>query len=136
MNEPPRPAGDPTAWSRCAVSRTVRESANSTPTGRPMGPPGPSGVRPRLGFSPTRPQLDAGMRSEPAPSLPLGEGNRPRGTRAAAPRSTRPTPRPSAHGLLVGPWSSDSVEKLRLSSGAVVWPSVTRPAARKRAIMG
>ena len=45
--------------------------------------PGPHGVRPRLGLSPTSPQHEAGIRIEPAPSLPWAIGTAPAATSAA-----------------------------------------------------
>src|SRR5262245_48215555 len=95
---------------------------------------GPHGTRPRLGLRPTRPQQAAGIRMDPAPSLPWATGTAPAATRAAAPPLDPPTPRSRSHGLRVGPYLTDSVEKLIAISGTVVRPRVTRPAARKRAI--
>lgn len=91
---------------------------------------GPLGVRPRDGLRPTRPQHEAGTRMEPAPSLAWAIGTAPAATRAAEPPLEPPAPRSSAQGLRVEPCLSDSVEKLRPSSGVVVWPSAIRPAAR------
>ena len=95
---------------------------------------GPHGVRPRLGLSPTSPQQDAGIRIEPAPSLPCAIGTAPAATSAAAPPLEPPTPRSRFHGLRVGPCLTDSVAKPRPISGTVVSPSVTSPAARNRVI--
>ena len=36
---------------------------------------GPTGVRPRVGLSPKRPQQEAGMRIDPPPSLPWASGH-------------------------------------------------------------
>src|SRR5664279_1294413 len=79
---------------------------------------GPQGILPRLGLRPTSPQQAAGIRLEPAPSPPLDP----------------PTPRVRSQGLRVGPCLTDSVEKLIPSSGMVVTPKVTSPAARNRRI--
>ena len=38
---------------------------------------GPAGTRPRVGFSPKRPQHDAGIRIDPAPSPPPAIGTMP-----------------------------------------------------------
>src|SRR5262245_43250109 len=95
---------------------------------------GPQGVRPRLGLRPTSPQAEAGIRIEPAPSLPCARGTAPAATRAAAPPLEPPTPRSRFQGLRVGPCLTDSVEKLITSSGTVVRPRVTSPASRKRVI--
>ena len=61
------------------------------------------GVRPRLGFRPTSPQQEAGIRIEPAPSLPCAIGIAPAATSAAAPPLDPPTPRSQSQGLRVGP---------------------------------
>ena len=128
-------AGPWMASSRTAASRTVRVSPNSYDVPNPASPvSGPQGVRPRLGFSPTRPQQDAGMRSEPAPSLPCASGTAPAATRAAAPPLDPPTPCSRFQGLRVGPCLTDSVEKLIAISGTVVTPSVASPAALNRTI--
>src|SRR5205814_1680155 len=106
--------------SRWAASRTVRVSPNSTTRPNPSLQYGPLGVRPRVGFRPTSPQQAAGMRIEPAPSLPCASGTARAATSAAAPPLDPPTPRSGAHGLRVIPYRFDSVAKLRPNSGAVV----------------
>ncbi|ALG08411.1 hypothetical protein H4W33_009614 [Kibdelosporangium phytohabitans] len=42
-------------------------------------------TRPRLGFTPTRWQVDAGVRIDPAPSPPCATGSSPAATAVAAP---------------------------------------------------
>ncbi len=64
---------------------------------------GPSLVRWRLGFSPTRPQLEAGMRIEPPPSLAWAIGTMPAATAAAEPPLEPPAERSVSQGLRVGP---------------------------------
>ena len=44
---------------------------------------GPSGLRPRVGLRPTRPQHEAGTRIEPPPSLACASGTIPAATAAA-----------------------------------------------------
>ena len=128
-------AGPATARNSRSASRTVRVSANSTAApnaGSPVS--GPHGTRPRLGFNPTSPHADAGIRIDPAASFACAIGTAPAATSAAAPPLDPPTPRSSAHGLLVGPVRTGSVAKLNASSGTVVTPNAANPAARKRRI--
>ena len=65
---------------RCARSRARWRSRSRAASG-----PGPTGVRPRVGLSPNRPQHEAGMRIEPPPSLACAIGTMPAATAAAAP---------------------------------------------------
>lgn len=95
---------------------------------------GPQGIRPRLGFSPTSPHAAAGTRNEPAPSPPCATGTARAATSAAAPELEPPGSRSRSHGLRVTPYLGDSPTRLSPSSGAVVSPSVTSPAARNRRI--
>ena len=69
-----------------AVSRTVRLTTCSQIRPLMMSPSiGPSGLRARVGFRPTRPQHEAGMRIEPPPSLACAIGTMPAATAAAEP---------------------------------------------------
>ena len=56
----------------------------------PNGDSGYAGTRPKLGLSPTLPQNAAGMRTEPAPSVPTPSGPSPAATAAAAPPDEPP----------------------------------------------
>src|SRR4029453_8280483 len=93
---------------------------------------GPSGVLPRVGFKPTNPQQDAGMRIEPPPSLACPIGAIPAATAAADPPLDPPPTRRSRQGLRVAPLTNDSVLAQRPSSGVAVLAMVTKPARRKR----
>ena len=73
---------------------------------------GPCGMRPRVGFRPTTPQQEAGMRMEPPVSLPWAMGTMPAATAAAEPPLDPPAMRLVSQGLRVGPVSSDSVVTL------------------------
>ncbi len=64
---------------------------------------GPSETRCRVGFSPTRPQLEAGMRIEPPPSLAWAIGTIPAATAAAEPPLEPPGERSVFQGLRLGP---------------------------------
>lgn len=57
----------------------------------------------RVGLNPTRPQLEAGMRIEPPPSLPWAPGTMPAATAAPEPPDEPPGVREVSHGLRVGP---------------------------------
>jgi hypothetical protein len=75
--------------SAAAVSRTVRVRTNSSiqawPTELVAPISGPVDTRPRVGLSVTSPQIAAGIRREPPPSLPWANGTRPAATAAADP---------------------------------------------------
>src|SRR5271163_2053823 len=77
-------AGPRTASSSVAVSRTVRLTQSSTDSAV-SSRIGPSEVLPWLGFSPTSPQHEAGIRMEPPPSLACANGTMPLATAAAEP---------------------------------------------------
>ena len=89
-------------------------------------------MRPWLGFSPTRPQHDAGMRIEPPPSLACASGTMPDATAAAAPPLDPPGVREVSHGLWVAPQATGSVVGTLPSSGLFVRPAMTSPASRNR----
>src|SRR4249920_3562841 len=95
---------------------------------------GPYGARPRLGFRPTRPLHAAGMRIDPPPSLAPAAGTIPAATADPDPPEDPPGVRPRSQGLREGPQSSDSVMPLAPSSGVLVLPKITSPAARKRSV--
>ena len=63
---------------------------------------GPTGVRPRVGLRPKRPQQDAGIRIEPPPSLPCATGTMPAATAAAEPPLEPPGVRARFHGIARG----------------------------------
>ena len=94
---------------------------------------GPSGMRPRVGLSPNNPQNAAGIRIEPAPSLPCATPHRPAATAAPDPPLEPPGVRSRAHGLRVAPKVSVSVNGHCMSSGTFVRPTTIAPAARSRA---
>ena len=58
-------------------------------------PLGPTGIVPRVGFSPINPLKEAGMRIEPPPSLAAASGKIPDATKAAAPPLEPPADRSS-----------------------------------------
>ncbi len=93
---------------------------------------GPVEVRPRVGFRPTSPQHDAGMRIEPPPSFACASGTMPLATAAADPPDEPPVVRPCCQGLCVGPYAVGSVVGTRPSSGVFVRPRTTKPASMYR----
>ena len=66
-------------------------------------------IRPRVGFSPTSPQHEAGMRIDPPPSEPCATGTSPAATAAAAPPDDPPAIRVRSHGVTAGGATSGSV---------------------------
>ena len=102
----------------------------------PNGDSGYAGTRPKLGLSPTLPQNAAGMRTEPAPSVPTLSGPSPAATAAAVPPDEPPGVFVGSHGLRVSPVRSELVSPLQPNSGVVVLPSRIAPASRSRAVAG
>ncbi len=86
-----------------------------------------SGRRPREGLRPTSPQHDAGMRTEPPPSLPWPRGTTPAATSAAVPPLEPPDDRDRSHGLRVAPKRSVSVVAVRPNSESAVFAIGERP---------
>src|SRR4051812_46484478 len=126
----PAPA---TQSSTSAVSRIERVNTNSCVSGPQYSPKsGPSVVRARVGFSPTRPHMLAGNRIEPPMSLPCAIATMPAATAAAEPPLDPPVEKSSPHGLREGPYATGSVVTLAASSGRFVLPTNTKPAARNR----
>ena len=72
------------------------------------------------------------MRIEPAPSTASAAGTRPAATAAPEPPLEPPGVRSTSHGLRVTPQVTDSVNGHSPSSGIVVLPTITAPAARRR----
>ena len=91
-----------------------------------------SGIRSRVGLSPTRPQWAAGMRIEPMPSEAVAAGHSPAATAAALPPLEPPAVRSVFQGLRVRPNAGPSVSPMMASSGVLVLPITTAPAARSR----
>ena len=77
----------------------------------------------------------AGMRIEPPPSLACAAGTMPAATAAAEPPLEPPALWSRFHGLRVGPNASGSVVGSRPSSGVLVRPRMTSPAARNLSVM-
>ena len=74
----------------------------------------------------------AGIRIEPPPSLACATGTMPEATAAPEPPLEPPVVRSVFQGLRLAPYASGSVVGRMPSSGVLVLPMTTKPAARKR----
>src|SRR5204862_6229828 len=113
-----------------AVSVTVRVTTPSTTAPHQLWER--RGTRPRLGFRPTSPQQEAGIRIDPPPSLACAAGNMPAAVAAAAPPLDPPGDRPGSHGLRDGPKRRFSATVMWPNSGVLVLQASTKPARAKR----
>src|SRR5215204_497792 len=123
------------ALSIIAASRTVLvigPRCERSPTA--LG--GYCGTRPKDCLSPKMPQNAAGMRIEPAPSLPCARGPRPAATAAAAPPLDPPGVFCRFQGLNEGPNTRFPESPFQPSSGVLVFPSMTAPAVNNRSTTG
>src|ERR671912_2371858 len=123
------------ALSIIAASRTVlvigpRCERSPTALGGNWGP------RPNDCLNPKMPQNAAGMRIDPAPSLPWARGPRPAATAAAAPPLDPPGDFSRFQGLNDGPNTRFPESPFQPSSGVLVFPSMTAPAAYSRPTTG
>src|SRR3954454_13048683 len=95
---------------------------------------GPSDMRPRVGFSPTSPQNEAGLRIDPPPSPPVAIGTTPAATAAADPPLEPAVLISRFQGFLVAPVWRDVVSSASPNSDVVVRPRLMNPAFRSRRI--
>src|SRR5690606_41410445 len=100
-----------------AASATVREMGPLVEKPARSGMIGPEEIRPRLGLMPYSPQAEAGMRIEPAPSLPCATGASPPAAAAAAPPRDPPAERETVQGVVAGGPAAGPVEPGRPTSG-------------------
>ena len=128
----------PTATSSAATTSATRRAmgpfVDRSCQSEPWSPP--DGTRPSDGFMPLSPQHDEGMRIDPPPSDPVASGTMPDAMAAAAPPDEPPGLWSRFHGLRVGPKVTLSVSAFQPSSGVLVLPTTTHPAARRRATRG
>ncbi len=135
--------GSPSASGTCRSGPAITDRARArSPTLRASGPEMPSasqwfsfgqaGTRPRLGRSPTTPQNDAGLRSEPPMSEPSASGTIPAASAHAAPPLDPPALRVGSTGLRVVPKTVLNVWLPAANSGTFVFPIGTAPARRIR----
>src|SRR6266511_2093206 len=85
---------------------------------------------------PNTPVNAAGMRIEPAPSVPICSQPRLSKAAAAAPPEEPPGVRSRFHGLRVTPVSGEWHAPIQPYSGRVVLPRITAPLSRSRATLG
>src|SRR6185503_11266596 len=90
------------------------------------------GTRPTDGRSPTTPQNDAGMRSDPPRSVPSASAIIPLASAAAPPPVDPPALFETSQGFLVRPNTSLNVLPPAANSGQLVLPRITAPASRSR----
>src|SRR3954463_14307169 len=93
---------------------------------------GPCDTRARVGFRPTRPHSEAGIRIEPPPSFACAAATMPAATAAAEPPDEPPVECSGFHGVRAGGKPRGSVVTVVPSSGTFVRPKVMNPAARNR----
>src|SRR5262245_38079074 len=101
-----------------AASATVRGSTPFTP--KPSTSTARLVTRPRVGFSPTRPVHEAGMRIDPPPSEAWAMGAIPAATATPAPLDDPPGVRSGSQGLREMPSAGLSVKGTAPNSDVVV----------------
>src|SRR5206468_1979289 len=92
-------------------------------------PDGGATAHPLDGRSPTTPQNDAGIRSDPPKSVPSASAIMPVTSPAAPPPVEPPALRAGSHGLRVWPNTSLKVFPPAANSGQFVFPRITAPAS-------
>src|SRR5438094_961535 len=102
---------------RAALSRTLRLTTCSTPRSAIVRSLRLFSMRPRDGFSPNRPQQEAGIRIEPPPSFAWATGTIPAATATDEPPELPPDDRLRSQGLRVGPKARGSVVGRKPYSG-------------------
>src|SRR2546425_2122597 len=119
-----------------ATENRYRTSATERPSAprdeRPAASTISHGMRSGVGRSPTTPQHDAGILTDPPMSSPSATVAMPAATAAALPPLDPPGVMPSRHGLLVAGKSVLVVPIDAASSGRFVFPSTAIPALRAR----
>ena len=76
---------------------------------------------------PTKPQKDAGSRTEPPVSVPIAQGTSPAATAAALPELEPPGAREKSQGFRVAPKAENSPEEPIANSSMFARPSMTAP---------
>src|ERR1700733_7971827 len=111
-----------------AASRTVRViGAAQAMLAKALA--GHCGMRPYVGFSPTRPHQAAGIRTEPPASVPMCNGPKPAAPAAPAPEDEPPVVWALFQGFRVMPFSGQSPGDFQPNPVVVVLPMTTAPAA-------
>src|SRR5512145_2642107 len=91
-------------------------------------------TRPYVGLRPVMPQNAAGSRIDPPVSVPREARHERAATAAADPPDEPPGTRVPSHGLRVAPRAEFSVDEPIANSSQLSLPTMTAPAARKRAV--
>src|SRR6478672_9176491 len=104
----PAPASASSAAAQSRKERVRTKEIAMPPRESPSS--GPALIRPRLGFNPTSPQKDAGLRIEPPPSPPWTMGTIPAAHAAAPPPVEPAVDRVGSQGLRVMPDCRDRVK--------------------------
>src|SRR5229473_727927 len=117
-----RSLGPATACSISATSPDVRAIGPVTCSVSHSQSVGYVGTNPGDGRSPTTPQKDAGMRSEPPRSVPSASAIMPDASAAAPPPVDPPALFVGSHGLRVRPNTSLNVLPPAANSGQLVFP--------------
>lgn len=89
-------------------------------------------MRPNVGLRPMTPQKAAGIRMDPAVSVPMAKGARPAASAAAEPPLEPPGTTVGSHGLRVGPTALPSVVIPHANSCVALLATTMPPAARIR----
>src|SRR5262252_9767523 len=132
MDSGSRGSGPAMTPSISAASRTVRAMGPGWDLAPQRSVADQFGTRPYEGFNPKTPQSAAGMRIEPAPSVPWAIGPKPAATAAAAPPLDAPDVRSGFQGLRVAVMSRLSHMSLWPNAGVLVLPKRMAPARRRR----
>src|SRR5919108_4058065 len=82
------------------------------------------------------PQNAGGMRPEPPMSDPTASAPKPAATAAPAPELEPPLLHCAFHGLRVTPYAELRPEAITPKSGIVVFPRISAPCSRRRALAG
>src|ERR1019366_6336960 len=89
-------------------------------------------MTPLVGLRPTRPQREAGIRTEPPPSVAVATPTSPPAMAAAEPPLEPPGEYSIFHGLRVTPVNKLAVNPSMANSGSVDFPTATAPARNIR----
>src|SRR5260370_25696773 len=97
---------------------------------QPSPRPGRGGLRARVGFIPTTPEAEAGIRIEPPPSLACATGRMRAATAATAPPDEPPDECARIQGLRVRSSNRESGVGLNPKSGPETFPKIRAPPPR------
>ena len=128
------PSGRPAiVSSSCSHSSALHASGPTVSRDQAVGTTPRVETSPQLGRMPVTPQKAAGIRTEPAVSVPSAASTRPAATAAPLPPLEPPQMCSGFHGLSAGPKWGLVVEAPYANSWVLSFPAIVAPAARKRA---